>query len=175
MPCSSHAGSCGRKQSPAKGRSRSLRWTQGHLAGRAVARLARRRRATRRAEPGRASANWPPARGVSSTGILGRDRLPCRGFPYPTRRCGGGGPQELEPPIAPVQSFSRLFKVVQSLKSVRLKSVQTFQISLRRRLRSTAFGRISSNNLERGYAMRLCPDDALTGAADELWPPASAR
>lgn len=84
-------------------------------------------------------------------------------FPYSTRRCGGEGTQEPEPPIAPVQSFSRLFKVVQSLKSVRSKSVQTFQISLRRRLRSTAFRRISSNNPERGCAMRLCPDDALTG------------
>ena len=84
-------------------------------------------------------------------------------FPYSTRRCGGEGTQEPEPPIAPVQSSSRLFKVVQSLKSVRSKSVQTFQISLRRRLRSTAFRRISSNNPERGCAMRLCPDDALTG------------
>jgi len=84
-------------------------------------------------------------------------------FPYSTRRCGGEGPQEPEPPIAPVQSFSRLFKVVQCLKSVRSKSVQTFQISLRRRLRSTAFRRISSNNPECGCAMRLCPDDALPG------------
>jgi len=84
-------------------------------------------------------------------------------FPYSTRRCGGEGTQEPEPPIAPVQSFSRLFKVVQCLKSVRSKSVQTFQISLRRRLRSTAFRRISSNNPERGCAMRLCPDDDLTG------------
>jgi hypothetical protein len=84
-------------------------------------------------------------------------------FPYSTRRCGGEGTQEPEPPIAPVQSFSRLFKVVQSLKSVPSKSVQTFHISLRRRLRNTAFRRISSNNPERGCAMRLCPDDDLTG------------
>ena len=74
-------------------------------------------------------------------------------FPYSTRRCGGEGTQEPEPPIAPVQS----------LKSVRSKSVQTFQISLRRRRRNTAFRRISSNNPERGWAMRLCPDDDLTG------------
>ena len=52
--------------------------------------------------------------------------------------------------------------MVQSLKSVRSKSVQIFQILLRRRLRSTAFPRISSNNLERRCAMRLCPDDDLT-------------
>lgn len=84
-------------------------------------------------------------------------------FPYSTRRCGGEGTQEPEPPIAPLQSFSRLFEVVQSLKSVRSKSVQTFQISLRRRLRSTAFRRISSNNPECGCAMRLCPDHALPG------------
>ena len=84
-------------------------------------------------------------------------------FPYSTRRCGGEGTQEPEPPTAPVQSLSRLFKVVQSLKSVRSKSVQTFQISLRRRLRNTAFRRISSNNPERGCAMRLYPDDDLTG------------
>lgn len=87
-------------------------------------------------------------------------------FPYSTRRCGGEGPQEPEPPIAPVQSFSSLFKVVQCLKSVRSKSVQTFEISLRWRRRNTAFRRISSNNPERGCAMRLCPDDDLTGPAD---------
>ena len=84
-------------------------------------------------------------------------------FRYSTSRCGGEGTQEPEPPIAPVQSFSRLFKVVQSLKSVPSKSVQTLQISLRRRLRNTAFRRISSTNPERGCAMRLCPDDDLTG------------
>ena len=161
--CGSHAGSCGRKQSPAEGRSRSLRWPQGHSP--AAPSLGWRGDGASRAEPSQAGCRRigrPRALSVRSVFSAAIDCRPVR-FPYPTRRCGGEGTQEPEPPIAPVQSFSRLFKVVQSLKSVRSKSVQTFQISLRRRLRSTAFRRISSNNPERGCAMRLCPDDDLTG------------
>ena len=101
-----------------------------------------------------------------------RDCRPLR-FPYSTRRCGGEGTQEPEPPIPPVQSFSRLFKVVQSLKSVPSKSVQTFQISLRRRLRNTAF--LPSDFLEqprmwlRNAALpRRCPDRARRAAATGL-------
>ena len=69
------------------------------------------RRATRRTELGRVSAKWPPARAVSSIGILGRHRLPSRKIPIPDKAL-----RRRRHPRAGVadRAGSKFFKAVQS-------------------------------------------------------------
>ena len=79
--CGSHAGSCGQKQSPAKGRSRSLRWPQGNPP--AAPSLGWRGDGASRAEPSQAGCRRngrPRALSVRSV-FLGRHRLPSLKIP----------------------------------------------------------------------------------------------
>lgn len=161
MPCGSHAGSCGQKQSRAKGRS--LRWPQVHPP--AAPLLGWRGDGVPRAEPSQTGRRQNGRLRAASVRPLFSVATDCHAADSRIRR----GAAAAEAPKSR-RRRSRLFKVIQSCPKwfkVQSPCVQSLfkliRVSSRRRLRNAALPRISSNNLERGCAMRLCPDDDLTG------------